>query len=365
MVTIKITAVEKRRKMAESLQSRLGLRDEDVIFDDRPEGGNAMYTVKKAWLSPLEEGETHRLVLSEDLEVAEGFREICEQMVQAHPDCCFSLFTTHLNGPDYDSFCNTLDTPYVDHSVGIFGCAILLPSRYIKECFDWIEDNCAADVRDNAGILAWLKHKQLPILTTVPGLIQHIGDESVVDPSLPIRRSSRFIEHAQADWTSTKIAEPPAIEWFKPIDMNDPKRPLTVLEIAEMMVKEQINSLTVEDSTASRMKNFYPSFAASVGQEVRTGFRFTYEGELYKVIQPVLTLQEQYLPGSGTESLYERIDEAHEGSQADPIPYKGNQELTADLYYTQAGLTYKCIRSSGIALVQDLKDLEGLYVTQI
>lgn len=110
MIGIRVTAVESRREMAEHLKEKLNLTDEHIIYDDRPEGGNAMYTVKKAWRDPLTEGETHRVVLNEDVEVCDNFTQICEQIAQAQSDCCFVLFTTALNGRGYDAFIRNLNT---------------------------------------------------------------------------------------------------------------------------------------------------------------------------------------------------------------------------------------------------------------
>ena len=42
-----------------------------------------------------------------------------------------------------------------------------------------------------------------------------------------------------------------------------------------------------------------------------------------------------YEPGIGTESMYTRIDEIHDGSEYDPIPYEDNMILVNGLYYTQ------------------------------
>lgn len=220
MLTIKMTAIDKRCDMADALRKSLGLRDSDIFWDDRPEDarGDAMYTVRKAWLSPQEPGETHRLVISEDLEVCENFRQICEEMIKAHPDACFSPFTTVLNDPYYDEFCRTLKTPYVDHSIGIFGCAILLPSHLIQEAFDWIDANLQPDVMDNTAMNAWLHYKGLPILTTIPCTIQHIGDISVVDPTWPVRRTTRFDPHATADWSNKEVVRKPVDERFKPYE---------------------------------------------------------------------------------------------------------------------------------------------------
>lgn len=68
------------------------------------------------------------------------------------------------------------------------------------------------------------------------------------------------------------------------------------------------------------------------------------------------------MPGVGTESLFERIDEVHDGSRYDPIPYEGNMALTAGLYYTQNGVLYLCTRDTGIPVYNALADLVGIYV---
>lgn len=364
MVGIRVTAVESRRAMAEHLQQRLDLPDEHIIWDDRPQGGNAMYTVKKAWRDPLEEGETHRVVLNEDVEVCNHFHSICEQIAQTHPDCAMVLFTTALDGRGYDEYVRNLQTPYVDHAIGLFGCAIMLPTARIGECFGWIEQNCDPDIWDNAGILAWLRHCGLPIRTTMPLLVQHIGDDSLVDPTMPIRRSERFEMDPVADWSCSDVAAMPELDWFKPIDYSDPKRPLTLQEVMTLVVKDQINSLEVDDQTALRMVGYYPSFQKVIGQTVAAGFKLVHNGRLYKVLQEGLLIQEQYEPGAGTEALYARIDEAHAGTEDDPIPYEGNMELEEGRIYSQDGKIYRCIRSTGAPVYHALADLVGLYVEE-
>lgn len=142
-------------------------------------------------------------------------------------------------------------------------------------------------------------------------------------------------------------------------EAEEKRRPLSLEEVQEMLVKQQINTLAVDDATAYRMKDFYPEWAA--GQAYTVGYKVTYQGDLYKVIQ-AHTSQDSWLPGTGTESLYERIDEQHDGSKYDPIPYSGNMALTAGLYYSQSGVTYKCTRDTGIPVYATLADLVGIYV---
>lgn len=142
-------------------------------------------------------------------------------------------------------------------------------------------------------------------------------------------------------------------------------RPFTEQEVAQMLLKEQINILDVDDKKAYRMKSFYPLWNDCLNKEVKQGFKFTYNDVLYKVIQPTLTIQEQYVPGIGTESLYEVVDETHEGTLIDPIPYNGNMALENGKYYYRDNMIYLCNRDTEIAVHQKLSELVGIYVEEV
>lgn len=123
------------------------------------------------------------------------------------------------------------------------------------------------------------------------------------------------------------------------------------------------NAVERTDAEALQVKGIYPIWEHLIGQTVnKAGFRFTYNGDLYKTIPANHTFAAQWVPGVGTESLYTRIDEAHAGTPDDPIPYEGNMELTEGLYYSQNGVVYRCIRSTGVPVYNALSELVGLYV---
>ena len=144
-------------------------------------------------------------------------------------------------------------------------------------------------------------------------------------------------------------------------DAKERHRPLTIGEVSEMLVRQQINALSVDDATALRMVAYYPEWTAGTAYAV--GDRLVYNGDLYKVLQ-AHTSQETWLPGTGTESLYTRIDEQHDGTKYDPIPYSGNMALKAGKYYSQSGKTYLCNRDTGNPVYHALADLVGLYVIE-
>ena len=121
------------------------------------------------------------------------------------------------------------------------------------------------------------------------------------------------------------------------------------------------NAVERSDLDALAVKDIYPAWDSLIGQTVNVDFKLTYDGKLYKVIQ-AHTVQSDWIPGVGTESLYAVIDEGHAGTLDDPIPYDGNMELTEGLYYSQDGIVYLCTRSTGQPVYHALSDLVGLYV---
>lgn len=145
-------------------------------------------------------------------------------------------------------------------------------------------------------------------------------------------------------------------------EAEEKHRQLSLAEVQEMMVRAQINTLAVDDATALRMVAYYPNWTA--GTAYAAGDRLVYNGDLYKVLQ-AHAAQKTWLPGAGAESLYARIDEQHDGSKYDPIPYSGNMALENGKYYSQSGKTYLCNRDTGNPVYNALAELVGIYVTEV
>ena len=144
----------------------------------------------------------------------------------------------------------------------------------------------------------------------------------------------------------------------------------TMPEVQSAMVQaavlvSQIQAQSLDDVQALAVKAIYPQWQEIIGQTVALGFKFQHGEKLYKTIQDSLLIQEQYIPGEGTESLYAVIDETHAGTQEDTIPYDGNMALENGKYYSQDGVIYLCNRDTEIPVYQDLKDLVGIYVETV
>lgn len=99
----------------------------------------------------------------------------------------------------------------------------------------------------------------------------------------------------------------------------------------------------------------------AVGIDYSVGKRIRYNGVLYKVKQ-AHTSQADWTPDVAV-SLYEEVAEPGQGDTPDnPIPYNNNMELVENKYYSQSGVVYRCFRSTGTAVYNDLADLVGIYV---
>ena len=139
-------------------------------------------------------------------------------------------------------------------------------------------------------------------------------------------------------------------------------RPLTAEEVTAMLIKQQINTLEVNDQTALRMLEFYPEWEA--GQDYTAGYKVQRGGKLWHCVQ-AHTSQTGWEPSTATASLWEEICESHDGTIDDPIPYSGNMALEAGKYYSQSGKTYMCNRDTGNPVYHALAELVGLYVTEV
>lgn len=148
-------------------------------------------------------------------------------------------------------------------------------------------------------------------------------------------------------------------------ELMEKSRPFTADEVNAMLITAQINTLTVDDNTALRMKSFYPAFDSIIGRVVRRGYKFTHGDKLWSVVQPELTIQAHYPPSADTESLYAEVCETHAGTLDDPIPYSGNMALEKGKYYVQDFVIYLCIRDTVNPVYNALADLVGLYVERI
>ena len=144
-------------------------------------------------------------------------------------------------------------------------------------------------------------------------------------------------------------------------EAEEKRRPLTESEALSMLLKQQVNTLEVDDQTAYRMREFYPAWEAGIAYT--TGYKAQHNGKLWRCRQ-AHTSQEGWEP-ENVPALWEEICETHDGSRYDPIPYEGNMALVSGKYYSQDGVTYLCSRDTVNPVYNPLRELVGLYVEEV
>lgn len=141
---------------------------------------------------------------------------------------------------------------------------------------------------------------------------------------------------------------------------------LTLARQTRPFIEKAAQSLS--DADGLKAKALYPRWEKLVQMgsvTAKAGYRFTNSGKLYKCVNANPTFQADWVPGSGTESIYTRIDETHDGTQYDPIPYEGNMALEAGKYYIQDYAIYRCTRDTVNPVYNPLAELVGLYVETV
>ena len=125
-----------------------------------------------------------------------------------------------------------------------------------------------------------------------------------------------------------------------------------------------INTYALSDEQALQVKGLYPAWEDLVGQALTAGYKLTYNGDLYKVIQ-AHTAQSDWLP-SDTPALYGLVgtevseEGEHAGTREDPIPYEQMMVIEQGKYYTQDGILYVGLMDAPNGYPNDLKDLATL-----
>lgn len=153
-------------------------------------------------------------------------------------------------------------------------------------------------------------------------------------------------------------------EWFiKPQRISQEKANQEAM-LQTMMMRAQQVALLVElpDEEAAKIPYCYDEWQTD--KLYKVGDRVQADGKLWKCRQEH-TSQESWETSIDTASLWEVIDEQHEGTVDDPIPYDQTMTVYEGKYYIENEKIYKCIRDSGQPLYATCESLVGNYFEKI
>lgn len=172
-VEYRIMAVrERREKYILPMLQQLKM-SEDIVFYDIPrdkKNRNAMQNAKRTWLAPTEADFV--CVLQDDLELCNNFTEIVSKCAESFPTSIFSFYQPRLKWED-----KSPETPYIRiMGSGMYGQAIMIPSKMIPLVFYWGDENFGADYKHDDTVIGFFAStNEIPVMATIPCIVQHLG----------------------------------------------------------------------------------------------------------------------------------------------------------------------------------------------
>lgn len=103
---------------------------------------------------------------------------------------------------------------------------------------------------------------------------------------------TKWVNGELVDMTTEEIAAQETKR--KTFEAAERTRPLTAEEVTVLLIRQQINTLSVDDNTALRMVEFYPEWAS--GQAYTAGYKMQHGGKLWRCLQDH-TSQDGWEPG--------------------------------------------------------------------
>ena len=135
----------------------------------------------------------------------------------------------------------------------------------------------------------------------------------------------------------------------------------TIIDNEELQTAISYTVANIPDQEALDCISIFPEWESYIGKSMPEGVRTQYEGKLYKSRQEIPTVLANQPPSIETAALYAVIDQEHEGTLEDPIPYDQMMEVFNGKYYIEDEIIYKCIRDSGQPLYATCASLVGNY----
>ena len=100
----------------------------------------------------------------------------------------------------------------------------------------------------------------------------------------------------------------------------------------------------IPDEQALEMPDLFRTWdeVLAAGEQLEADTVLNLDGQLYGVVQPVTPQEHQRPDGEGMLAIYRPIDQTHEGTREDPVPFVYGMDTEQGTYYSSGGKTYLC-----------------------
>ncbi|MGI5208555.1 hypothetical protein ACQEU6_44175 [Spirillospora sp. CA-108201] len=184
------------------------------VRDPDPDGApSPLRTAKRAW-ARIQDGVTHHMVLQDDIALAPGFAEQVHEAVARHPEDGVSFYS-HWNSPQ---------NSYLVRRAAVAGASyaplsltewtpcqgFVLPVDRARELAAYLAE-IPDEVQDDDEMVAVFCRKQgIPVVATVPHLVDHGVDETIVGHRGELRATvfAPGEPAPAAHWTGRTAADP-------------------------------------------------------------------------------------------------------------------------------------------------------------
>ena len=142
-------------------------------------------------------------------------------------------------------------------------------------------------------------------------------------------------------------------------DLEEITSNIQEIDKAKEAIKYSINSLDLSNNDTIKYKDYLPDWNDYINKSMPKDFKFQYNNQPYQTIQYINVVLSDQTPDI-VYSLYAIINEEHEGTLEDPIPYQQQMTIEKGKYYSQYGVVYIAIQSTLTGQPYDLKDMPSI-----
>lgn len=128
---------------------------------------------------------------------------------------------------------------------------------------------------------------------------------------------------------------------------------------AKNAIKYSINALDLSNNDTIKFKDYLPDWNDYVGKSMPKDFKFQYNNQPYQTLQYINIVLENQTPDI-VFALYAIINEEHDGTLEDPIPYQQQMAIEKGKYYIQYDVVYIAIQNMPTGMPYDLSQIPSI-----
>lgn len=131
------------------------------------------------------------------------------------------------------------------------------------------------------------------------------------------------------------------------------------IDKAKEAIKYSINSLDLSNNDTIKFIDYLPDWNDYVGKSLPINFKLQYNNQAYQTLIYINVVLSDQTPDI-VYSLYVAINEEHDGTLEDPIPYVQQMAIEKGKYYIQYDVVYIAIQSTLTGQPYDLRDMPSI-----